>query len=217
MYHHFYCLLPALLLTIGMTAVPQTLSADHPSGLRRPNMVYHHASTAAEGYLRGLADLTSAEGEAATNRAYAAYVAELARAQAIDNRQAAVTGYWNLRELNRQQRFGTSKARSVTLPVKTLPQRPTPEQFDADFLVVHWPAALRSEEFATERAAFERALAWRTRYNYGPGSDAHATAKWASERMLATLRGQINKLPPMEYIACRRFVESLGWETRFAP
>lgn len=209
-----------LLLLAAVFASAQTCHAHHgePNGLHRPPFWYHHASTALEGALRGYAEYVSAHGEFFVNRAYAEQLAQQARRLAIQVEQERIAAYWRIRDEYKQRTYGNrvSAATIERINKARLPKRPAAHAAAAS-AEIHWPAVLQGEAFAPQRAALEEALALRAGCGHGPGSPAYRQAVAARDVMLERLRDRIGETSPMQYIQAKRLIESLAYETMFAP
>ena len=211
----------AVVLTLAITAsATQQLRAqesDVPRGLHRRALVYHHSSTLQEGLLRGWADYISAVGEYLVNRSTAVYIFQQAREKWINVEAQRIGTRWQIRDAYHARRFPTNRVDVAKLTEWNRAR--APERLPSHTLVatttIHWPAALQGDAFAPGRKTMEHALALRAAGDYGPQSTACAEATQARDAILETLRGQVHDLRPMQYIAARRFVESLGYEAMF--
>lgn len=174
--------------------------------------VYDHASTAAEGYLRGAADLGRAEGQWMLNYSQACVNMGEANRRGIDNHAASVRNWFQLREENRLRRAAEHRPLNVSpgqQPVakKSVPARPAAIQLTRSGQV-DWPSALRGAAFAADRTRVDAVL-----------------ARWASGRrptladrealhdvhcsMLTELKSQIRELSAPDYLTAVRCAKAL--------
>ena len=189
-----------------------------PRGLRRRALKYHHCSTALEGALRGWADYISAVGEHLVNRSTAGYIDQQARGLAIDVEQQRIHARWRLQDAYADRNFPRDQVDRKMLAVlnhRRLPARLPLRTFTGAAATIHWPAALQGDAFAPHRKALEHALALRAGGEFGSASVARLEATSARDETLAALRDRVADIPPMQYVAARRFVESLAYETMF--
>lgn len=179
---------------------------------------YHHASTAAEGYLRGVAAAIHAQGQYNRMAAQAMVLAEQARALRIQNCELAANTRFSMREANQQARARTRRPRitgeqAEQMAAKAKPNRLSPQELNPRSGHVSWPPALEAEEFCQSRQQMESLLARRAA-DGRLGADDMARANDAVRLILSTLRGRIRAMRPMEYTAARRFAEQLAYEVR---
>jgi hypothetical protein len=82
---------------------------------------------------------------------------------------------------------------------------------------IHWPDALQGDEFALNRRQLDRLFAGRTVHNAGVGGSLDSGVAAITSEMREKLKAQINTLTASEYLAGKKFIDSLGYEARFAP
>ena len=70
---------------------------------------------------------------------------------------------------------------------------------------------LRGDPYASQRSELEQLFAKRAEHGV-LGLDDHLQIRKATSAMLEELKAQIREVPQMDYIAARRFVESLAFE-----
>ena len=178
------------------------VQAENLPGLPRRTLVLHHASTVQEGLLRGWADLISAEGEREVNRASAALIRQHALEQALAVRQKRIQAWWDVKKRYQARRIANRVAPEKIARFNEA-RKPQPLPLEAMTARIHWPPALRGSAFAAERAILDDA--WR-------GRSSCRCLLATRDRMLATHQQQVSRIPPMQYIAARRFIESLAFE-----
>lgn len=178
----------------------------------------YHASTAAEGYMRGVASVITAQGQYNLLSAQAAAIGEEARRANIHNHRLAVETGFAIRKINRESRAAERGPRASAEELARLakagaPARLTAEQLDMATGRIAWPAALLGDEFAAYRAEIE-GLFYQRASSGRLQADQQQRVDLAAGAMLALLRDQITDLPAMQYTKARRFIESLDYEAQ---
>jgi len=179
---------------------------------------HHHASTAAEGYARGVAAILYAQGAYNRLSAEARMVHAQAYAQELENRQRAVDTFFNLRATNRRARAVERGERPTFEELAKLARDSAPGRLGDDQLgrasgQIHWPAALQDEQFAAYRAQLEQIFRYRATTGT-VGSHQQQQVRQLTHRMLSRLKGNIRQLSPMEYTEARGFLTSLAYEAQ---
>lgn len=179
---------------------------------------YHHASTAAEGYARGMADVVRSAGEYRLRRSEAAINYEQARSKRLDNRLKATNTYFEMRRINKEYRDANRRARLpredlYRIARENLPDRLSPTQLDPLNGVIFWPPVLLNDPFAAQRKKVEALFAQRAASPTGPSS--YGDIKEATEVLQNNLKSRIDDYDTREYLDARRFIESLAYEGRF--
>jgi len=177
-----------------------------------------HASTAAESFARGHAAAVASHGYYHLMTAQARVVHAEAASREIDNREQAIDSYFAMREKNRQERAAARRPRPTTEQLERIaaagrPDRLSPGDLNAVTGQITWPRLLQEEEFGAPRAALENVFAQRA--VSGPlHADAVGTARQATDRMMAQLKTRVRDANQQDYIAARRFLESLAYEVQ---
>ena len=179
------------------------------------------ASTVAGGYLHGVAAAIRAQGEFNANTALAAKVLEEARSLRLANRVKSVEAYYTLKELNRQYVDATRKPRPTDEQIRRFNAARAPSRLDQQELdmvsgVIFWPSALQSDEFAEARQELQRVFRDRARLG-GLSVEDRQQAVELSQQTRQTLKAQIKELHPNDYLAARKFIDSVAYEVRFTP
>ena len=78
---------------------------------------------------------------------------------------------------------------------------------------ISWPPLLQTDRYAESRSQLDKLFAKRTEQGVLSYEDQQQIAE-ATKAMLESLRGQVREVPQMDYIAAKRFVESLAYEAR---
>ena len=177
---------------------------------------YYRSSTAAEGAMRGMADVVRSRGQANLSNSAAAINYSHARRNEIDNRQQATETYFDMRRMNKAYRDSERKPKPsmedlVRYAQAGKPKRLSPSELNPVTGTIRWPILLRSDEFTDSRAELEKAFAERAAHGV-VGTDDYMKIKKTTGAMLADLKKQIRKAVPDQYMVAKRFLESLAFE-----
>ena len=127
----------------------------------------YHASTAAEGYQRGMADVIRSRGQANLMNARAAGYVEEARAKYLENRYRATEIYYERRKIHDQEVAAKRAARreSTNRYLARIRIQPfTSKEFDAATGRVEWPSTLTDSQWDEFRQRIDELLAARAKY-----------------------------------------------------
>jgi hypothetical protein len=177
------------------------------------------SSNPIEGFRRGLAEVIRAQGEYNLATSAAAVNFSEARRREIDNDKLAVQTYFELREVNRQQREAEIKRQRgnpedfVRYAQAGKPKQLTNQQLDAVTGQIHWPVLLTGSDFDQQRAALEKVFAARAYHGILDAED-FLNAIHVIDEMSASLAEHIRSLPPQEYVQAKSFLRSLAYEAR---
>jgi len=179
---------------------------------------YHHASTAAEGGLRGMASVARSAGAYNLQTSQAAINMTEAQSNYIKNRDEATNTYFQMREANREYRARERGPRPtmealVRYAQAGKPKRLSPSELDSVAGSVSWPTLLQTDRYAKSRTQLEKLFAKRAEQGVISYEDQAQIAA-ATKAMLAELKGQVREVPQMDYIAAKRFIENLAYEAR---
>lgn len=172
--------------------------------------IYDHASTAAEGYLRGAADLERADGQWLLNYSQACVNMGEADRRGIENHATSVRSWFQLREENRLRRAAERRPLNVSpghQPVAKKAAQPIPIQITRDGQV-EWPSVLRSEEFTVDRVRVEAVLARWASGRHPTLADREAL-QGAQRSILNDLKSKVRELPPPDYLTAVRCARAL--------
>lgn len=173
----------------------------------------YHSSTLEEGVQRGFADVVRSQGMANYMNSMAASNFEDARTKNLQNRMLATQTYFDMRRVNQQARQaerGTplSNEQYVRLARMQAPDRLSVSQLDPLSGLISWPPPLRREAYAEDRAALEAMFKQRA----AGTADNYEEIQAACNRLLDKLRANLSTFVPNDFIAARKFVESLAYE-----
>src|SRR5436190_2225545 len=198
------------------------LTAAAPAqGIVTPNVGYsgyygHHASTVEEGVLQGFAALRSAQGQANYLNSLAAINRQEARSRYIQNNKSAVDGYFYMRQANQSARtpHRLTPEQYVTIARNAAPDRLNQSQYDSTLGRLNWPAALTDDDFAAERDALDRAFRGRSPGDAGAGSAFYGDVRQLTSSMELKLKDHIQELDPAQYMAAKKFIAGVGYESQ---
>lgn len=195
---------------VALLAVPCLANGQGYGGY-----VQHHSSTAEEGAQRGYADVVRSYGMANLLNAQAANQIEDARKQYIENRIKATQGYFELRSYVAESRNSLRRPLSleqyVRLAQVEAPQPLRATQLDPLTGMINWPAPLRKPEYEAFRQRIDRLL-----QDWAKGYAVYGELPVACQEWAEQLQVDIMKFPPDDYIAAKKFLDSLAWSTRNA-
>lgn len=182
---------------------------------------YYRASTPAESYARGYADVVRSAGlyNLATSRAM--INAEEARRKNFENRKLWTETYFEMRRMNREytaaeraQRPRATPEDLVRFAQERAPDRLNSVQLNPVTGELEWPGLLQSDQYARQRAVLDELFVKRhasTRLS----PEEYQQVQQEAGAMMEMLRENIRSAPPEEYVKARRFIESLAYEARF--
>jgi hypothetical protein len=185
------------------------------NGTALAQVIYNNASTAGEGYSRGLGNVISAKGDYNLNTSEAAINMTQAQSNEIQNRQQWTNAYFDMRKVNRANR-AEERGRQPTMEDAVRyaqmgkPKRLSPSEMDNVTGKITWPKLLRTEQFEDQRAKLDELFEKRARY--GITFEDQMALREATNDMVAELKAKIRDLPPYDYANSKRFLESLTYE-----
>jgi hypothetical protein len=205
-------------MSLAQTSGGSSESVVYRGGYYPYSYYDNRASTPAEGYARGMADVLRARGRQNLLNSEAAINATEARKRAIDNREKWTDTYFRLRKKNREYRAQLGAPRLseedwIRYAQQGKPERLSPSELDAVSGQIRWPILLRDERFSEERNVIQNAFAERASTGSLSRDDLLAVND-ATDAILAALKDDIRQLPPDEYMQTKNFVESIAYEAR---
>ena len=199
----------AVLLIAASPAYPQYGGGDYdPFTIR--------SSTIQEGVQRGAADVLRSQGLAAKLNAEAAVTFGQAQQQAMENRRAAIEGYYDMRRRAKELRMAERGPRPdaetfARLARNGRPDRLSPSELDPLTGRVNWPVLLRFEAFAEARAGIERLFEHRADVQR-LDAEEYLKVRELREAMETKLKERVSELPLAEYSRAKRFLKSIAYE-----
>jgi hypothetical protein len=139
---------------------------------------------------------------------------EQARRAYIENRMKATQTYFEMRRYNEEARRAMrssplSLEQYVRLAREQAPEALTATQLDPLTGTISWPAPLRVAEYEPFRNRIERLFQDRA-----TGYVVYGEIQRVCEEFLDQLKVDIEKFPPNDYVAARKFLDSLSWAAR---
>lgn len=205
------------LLALALVGVFCTAAgAQYRGGAYGPYGRYggYHSSTAEEGIQRGYADVVRSYGMANLLNSQAATQYEMARRAYIENRLKATQTYFEMRRYNEEARRAMrspplTMEQYVRLAREQAPDPLTATQLDPLTGTISWPAPLRAAEYEPLRQRLERLFQDRA-----SGYVTYGEIQEAANQFLEQLQLDIEKFSPNDYVAVRKFIDSLAWAAR---
>lgn len=181
-------------------------------------VVEDQAATAGESYARGLSDVISAQGSANLSNSQAAINLTEARSKQIENAQQWTNTYFQMRADNRAYRAQEAGPRVTSEQLfrfakEDAPSRMSPSELDPVSGKLSWPVALKSDDFNKYRSQIEELYMKRATGGVLNIDERRQLSKSCVD-LNDTLKAQIKDLPPPDYIAAKKFIESLAYEAR---
>ena len=179
---------------------------------------YRGASTAAGSYAWGVAAMTRAQGQYNLLSSQARIARAQARRYEMENRLRATEIYFQMRLVNKENRAKLRGPRPSSEDLERYaaagrPARLSPSDFDHVTGEITWPVLLRDDRYADYRARLDALFAERAASDQ-LATDSHLSISRTAKAMLAALERRIGRVPQMDYIAAKRFIQSLAYEAR---
>jgi hypothetical protein len=164
------------------------------SAVATGQVIYNNASTAGEGYARGIGSVIQAQGQKNLSDSQAAINLTDARSNQIDNQVKSVNAFWEKKDIyseRQQQEFAQiGQKRSAYLAKHGLGTL-TPEEFDRTTGTITWLKVLEQKEYDEYRNKLDALMKKRAYMGALTGNDyMEATAASKDWRaLLATQKG----------------------------
>ena len=181
----------------------------------------NRASTAAESYARGLADVARARGQYEMDSAQARISRADARSLELDNRMKSTETYFARRNFNREQRFGTeedkyekkraNQERYASFVRQSNPGRLTNEQLDPLTGKIQWVPELMPAVYKEYRERLDALFQKRARQDGTVDKATYAAIKDATGDLLQALRDNNPNFRAEKYVAAKSFVNALAY------
>jgi hypothetical protein len=173
-----------------------------------------YSSTLEEGVQRGYADVVRSYGMANLLNSQAANQIEQARKANIENRLRATQTYFEMRRYNTEARRAErgsplSTEQYVRLARLQAPEPLTATQLDSLTGTISWPAPLRAPAYEEFRRRIERLFQDRA-----TGYVVYGEIQQVIEAFAAQLQEDLMKFPANDYVAAKKFLDSLAWAAR---
>lgn len=182
----------------------------------------HHSSTLAEGTLRGAGALARDVGAANLDHSLAALNYQEAYRRSLENALKYAETYYarrdlwfDYREANRRQPL-TMEGYQRLAEAKGASRLPT-ERFDPETGKIRWPDLLMADVLQPYRERIEQILQARSITDVGYGSRTNEQVRLLVDEMREILDRNRRELPTHLYVNATRFLDSVEFESRFAP
>lgn len=180
-----------------------------------------HASTAAEGAARGVADVMQAAGAANLMNSAAMINVEQARSQYIDNRLKGTKTYFEMKQYNKDYRKANEKPRPTSeqlfrLAKDATPKKMNPQELDPVTGQISWPEALKTDDFSKSRAELEALYAQRAEASGKLNMEQFTAIRASIAAMRDTLKGKARQLPPQVFTSASAFIRRLEHAAQLA-
>ena len=177
------------------------------------HFTYHHASTAAEGWLRGRAALLHAQGNYMLAASQAMICHEQARWLALDNRQRWLEHRFWLKawhEADLQRRIEARRAQLAARRLSTFGVfMLRPDEINRATGQIAWPMILMSPVFHGPREQLNTLFVLRTQY---PAPAAEAEIDRSVQHLIRGLQRHVAHVDRGEYLAAQDFLRGLLYE-----
>jgi hypothetical protein len=210
---------PANVAPVRPLANIQSLPYVHayPYHLPNPNYYGYRAATVGESYARGVAARAYSFGQYNRLTAEARLIHTHADTRDIENYDYGVRTYFEMRQYNRAARAAergprATQADLVRFAAQEKPHRLSPGEL-SNTGEISWPILLQADEFAAFRAELEQTFVQRAA-DGRVGLEDHVKVSRTAKVMLDVLKTYVSEVDGMDYIAARRFIESLAFEAR---
>lgn len=181
----------------------------------------YHSSTIAEGYLRGMGDLVQSWGQYNLMTSQGMVFGEQARRLALQNDSFAVETYFHNRRVNTEARREEAGPKLTAVQIERINQSRTPSRLTAAELghdgAITWPAVLEQPKYDALRTKLGELFANRTSGDAAQSVSFYRDVQTATQSLKAVLRDDLSNLSSGDYLAARRFLDSLTHEARYAP
>jgi hypothetical protein len=142
------------------------------------------------------------------------------RGLALDNNLKVAKVFYDKRKLcedyqklNPRQR--PTQENVIRYNQASVPKRPVQFELASAPGRIYWPDVLLNEEFSDGRIQLESLFAQRKAGAAAAGNSVSGEVQTVAAQMREQLQAKIRQMSPEEYLAARRFLESLAYEARF--
>jgi hypothetical protein len=192
----------------------------------------YSAPSTTDVYLRGHAEIGKSQAaivaaqasvitsSASTNAAMAKAIEDLQKVRTItlENDLKAVKAFYDRRKLyaDYQAQHAAPRADKDEFGrrSKSSTERASAYQVDPVRGRIYWPSALKRDEFSDARAQMDDLFAHRRARQAGLGSNFCRQVKDLAGDMRDQLKGMMEDLSPPEYLAARKFLDTLAFEAQ---
>ena len=163
--------------------------------------------------------LTASANAEATNAKTLATLQQV-RGLSLDNNLKVAQTFYEKRKLYEGYRGLNTHKRPTQEDViryskASVPQRPANFQVQQARGKIYWPEVLLEEEFSDCRIRLDSLFAQRKAESSTSGINVSRQAQKVAIQMRSQLRSKMRQMTPADYLAARKFLESLAYEARF--
>jgi hypothetical protein len=181
----------------------------------------NYASTAAEGYARGLADVIQSAGQANLLNSAAAGNYQAAESMYLDNRIKYTKTYYENKQLYKEYKQSQTKPPPSSEQLFRMSQIGVPKRLSANQLdpltgEIAWPDILREDRYTQYRTALEQLFKTKAENPVDFNYDSYMKVDDLKNRWIADLTKNINDYKPQDWVNVKKFIESLAFEARVA-
>jgi hypothetical protein len=220
-------LLVAIVSATSAWAQPVEYYAEPPGGYYQPvpplppdyGFAYHHASTAAEGWLRGQAACIYAAGSYWLSVNQALICQEQARMLALANQQRWIDHCIAMRAQYEAERLHRIEERRMANEAHWLSRYQayllTPAELNRFTGELNWPEALRAPEYFGLRTRLDELFRQRAGYTDSPVG-CEVELQQCVDSLTKSLKRNVGTMPGPEFLAAHKFLCGLKYEHYFA-
>jgi hypothetical protein len=195
------------LLAVGMLTLFSAAAAQ-------AQVIYNSASTAAEGYQRGMASVIQAQGERNLSNSQAAINLTDARSSQIDNQVKSVNAFWEKKDIydqRQQQEFAKIEAKRSAYMERHGLGYLTPQEFDRTTGTITWSRVLEQKDYDVYRKMLDQLFKERA-YNGALTGEQYLEATKANKEWRDMLSKQKDVYPAPILSQMIRFILKLNRE-----
>jgi len=179
---------------------------------------YYGGGTAAGNYMNGMSNVIRAEGQYNLLTSMEGVNNEEARSRYLDNKKKWQENYLQGQEQRQKmqaENFARSRHSSEALAAAAssgVPKMLSPDALDPVSGHITWPEVLLADEYGDSRKELDQLFELRAKTTHTAGTGERIRA--ATAKLSEMLRKNIQNIPANEYIAARKFLDSLAWSAR---
>lgn len=184
----------------------------------------YRASTVGESRANGMSNIIQSRAWANKTNSEAAINLTEVRSKQLDNRKKTADTYFSMRNMNREQRFGTTedkaahRAKNQELYARYAragnPKRPNAQQLDPITGEIKWPFSLMPEKFEPYREELQKLFTQRSKQGGVVNYDEFQQAKKTTDQMMTALKDGIKDIEPSDYLSAKQFINQLAYEVK---
>lgn len=210
--------LPAL--SIGLLLACMAMAPVRPAHAQWGWRGGYHASTVAEGYQRGMADVVRSAGAANLMESAAAQNLQEAESRALDNRLKTTETYFENRKMNKAYRAelktpSLSREAMYRIARDAAPKRLSPAEFDPVTGELSFPLVLQDPVFNESNQKLQELFRERSQGG-ARGLKAMQQIDATTKQVRAELASRIRLYPSSAYLEAQNFLRSLAFEAQSA-